>query len=104
MAVSPLALAVAVASAAIVVRRTRLSRRVLLFETRLAIVACAVMLVFLAGCCWWVATGGQSALGRPSLFHAGFIDVAGIAVLACALALAQQAARTARRGLRRVRS
>jgi hypothetical protein len=104
MAISPLALAVAVASAAIIVRRTGLSWRILLFETRLAVVACAVMAMCLAGCCCWVATEGRPVGGQPSLFHAGFIDVAGIAVLALALTVAQQAARTARRGLRLARS
>ena len=62
------------------------------------------MIGLLAGCSCWVATGGQRAGGQrsggqPSLFHAGLIDVAGIAVLALALAIAVQAARTARRGL-----
>jgi hypothetical protein len=104
MAVCPLAQAVAVASAAIVVRRVGLSPRVLAFETRLAAAACAVMMILLAGCSWWVATGGRPAAGLPSggqpgLFHAGLIDVAGVAVLALALAVAVQAARTARRGL-----
>jgi hypothetical protein len=104
MAVCPLAQAAAVISAAIVVRRSALSARVLAFETRLAAAACTVMILLLAGCSCWVATGGQPAGGQrsggqPSLFHAGLIDVAGIAVLALALAIAVQAARTARRGL-----
>jgi hypothetical protein len=104
MAVCPLAQAAAVISAAIIVRRTALSARVLAFETRLAAAACAVMILLLVGCACWVATGGQPAGGQPGggqpgLFHAGLIDVAGIAVLALALAIAVQAARTARRGL-----
>jgi hypothetical protein len=99
MAVCPLAQAVAVASAAVVVRRSRLSSRVLAFETRLAAAACAVMTILLAGCSCWVATGGRTAGGQPGLFHAGLIDVAGITVLAVALAVAVQAARTASRGL-----
>jgi hypothetical protein len=99
MAVCPLAQAVAVASAAVVVRRARLSARVLAFETRLAATACAVMTILLAGCSCWVATGGRTVGGQPGPFHAGLIDVAGIAVLAVALAVAVQAARTASRGL-----
>jgi hypothetical protein len=91
MAVSPVALAAAVLAAATLVRRAELRPRLLAFETRLAIAACAVMAVFLAGCGCWVATGGQR-----NLFHAGLIDVAGIAVMALALGLARQAARTAR--------
>jgi hypothetical protein len=94
MAVSPLALACAVAAAATLVRRTEFSPRLLAFEARLGIVACAVMAVFLAGCSCWVATGGQR-----SLFHAGLIDIAGVTMMALALGIAQQAARTARLGL-----
>ncbi len=91
MAVSPLALAAAVLAAAALVRRAELPPRLLAFETRLGMAACAVMAVFLAGCGCWVATGGQR-----SLFHAGVIDVAGFAVMALALGLAGQASRTAR--------
>jgi hypothetical protein len=96
MAVSPVALACAAAAAATLVRRTELPPRLLAFETRLGTVACAAMAVLLAGCSWWVATGGQR-----NLFHAGLIDVAGVAVMALALAVAQQAAHTARHGLGR---
>ncbi len=91
MAVSPVVLAAAVLAAATLVRRAELPPRLLAFETRLGIAACAVMAVFLAGCGCWVATGGQR-----NLFHAGLIDVAGIAVMALALGLARQAARAAR--------
>ena len=91
MAVSPVALTAAVIAAATLVRRAGLPPRLLVFETRLGTVACAAMAVFLAGCGCWVATGGQR-----SLFHAGLIDVAGVAVMALALAIAQQAARAAR--------
>jgi hypothetical protein len=103
MAVSPLALIAAVASAVVIVRRTEPPLRVLALETRLAAVACPVMVVILAGCGCWVATEGQSFDGQPSLFHAGLIDVVGIAVLALALAVAAQAARTASRSLRLAR-
>lgn len=98
MAASPIALAVAVTSAAICVRRVALPPKLLRFEARVAAAACVVMATFLAGCCCWVATGGQR-----NLFHAGLIDVAGIAVLALALLIAQHAARTAVTGLRSVR-
>jgi len=91
MAVSPLALACAVIAAATLVRRTELPPRLLAFEARLATAACAAMAVFLAGCSCWVATGGQR-----SVFHAGLIDVAGVAIMALALAVARQAACTAR--------
>ena len=90
MAVSPLALAGAVWSAALLVRRVSLSPRVLAFQGRLAVVSCCVMAAFLAGCGLWVASGGQG------LFRAGTIDAAGVAVLAVVLAVAGQAARHAR--------
>ena len=94
MAASPLLLAAAVLAAATLVRRAELPPRLLAFETRLGLVACAVMAVFLAGCGCWVATGGQR-----SLLHAGVIDVAGVVVMALALAMARQAARVAGRRL-----
>jgi hypothetical protein len=90
MAVSPLALAGAVCSAAMLVRRVPLAPRVLAFQARLAVLACCVMVAFFAGCSLWVASGGQG------LFHAGTIDAAGVAVLAVVLAVASQAARHAR--------
>ena len=99
MFLSPLALIAAVAGAAVLIRRAGLSPRVLAFETRLAVAACAVMAVFLAACCDWIATGGQR-----SLFHAGLIDVAGTAVLGLAFAVAVQAARTASFRLRFARN
>jgi hypothetical protein len=101
MAVSPLALAAAALAAATLVRRTELPPRLLAFEARLGALACAVMAVFLTGCGCWVADGGQRG---PGLAHAGLIDVAGVAVMALALAVAGQAARTARVGLRSARS
>jgi|ERR1700677_2562797 hypothetical protein len=99
MAASPLVLVTAVASAVACVRRGVIPPKILRFETRLAAVACVLMAMFLAACCCWVATGGAAA-GRPGLFHAGLVDVAGLAVLALAFGVAQQAARTAVTGLR----
>jgi uncharacterized membrane protein len=99
MAASPVALAVAVTSGAICVRRVDLPPEILRLQARLAATACAVMAAFLAGCSCWVATGG-----RQNLFHAGLIDVAGIAVLTFALLVAQHAARQAFTGLRSARS
>jgi hypothetical protein len=52
------------------------------------------MLAFFAGCGCWVASGGQG------LFHAGTIDAAGVAVLAATLAVAGQATRQARYGIK----
>ena len=97
MALSPLAGACVVVGAATAVRRTELSPGVLGFETRLGIAACVTMAVFLGGCCAWIT---DRAPGPGNLFHPGAIDVAGVAVMAVALAVARQAARQARTGAR----
>ena len=94
MAASPLALASAAGGAALLVRRVELPRRLLACQARLATSACGVMLAFFAGCGCWVASGGQG------LFHAGAIDAAGVAALAATLAVAGQAARQARHGIK----
>jgi len=94
MALSPVALACLVTGAAAVVRRTELSPTALRFETRLARAACLAMAVFLGAGCVWIADRAP----RPgSLFHPGVIDVAGLAVMALALATGWQAARQAAR-------
>jgi hypothetical protein len=108
MALSPLAVAAAVTGAAAVVRRAGLSPAVLRFETWLGRAACAAMAVFLAGACAWVAAPlgaallGASGAGRApgAMFRPGLIDVAGLVVLALALAVAHQAAGQARAGAR----
>ena len=106
MALSPLAVAGTVTGAAAVVRRASrspavLSPAVLRFETWLGRAACAAMAVFLAGACAWVAAPlGASGAGRApgAMFRPGLIDVAGLVVLAIALAVARQAAGQARAG------
>jgi len=102
MGTSPLALAASVIAAVILIRRAGLPSRVLAFEVRLATAACAVMPVVFGAAACWVATSGGShpAGGLPLPFHAGLIDLACTALLALALPLAAQAARTARRELR----
>ncbi len=100
MALSPLAVTGLVGGVAALVRRTELSARVLDFETRLGVAACAAMAVFLGGCCAWILEGGP---GPGNLFHAGAIDAAGAVALTIAFVAARQAARTARRGMVRVR-
>jgi hypothetical protein len=100
MVLSPLAVAGAVAGAAAVVRRAGrspavLSPAVLRFETWLGRAACAAMAVFLAGACAWILARAPGAMFRP-----GLIDVAGLVVLAVALAVAHQAAGQARAGAR----
>ena len=87
MELSPLLLAVAVASAVILVRRAGLSPRLARFEARLGLACCAVMTAFLALCAAWLAADGPLA-GGTALFHAGWINVASTAVLALTLAAA----------------
>ena len=88
------------------------------FETWLGRAACAAMAVFFAGACAWVdhssaptargsmappARGSMAPPargGRRGLFRPGLIDVAGLVVLALALAVARQAAGQARAGAR----
>jgi hypothetical protein len=96
MAVSPVAVACAVTGAAITVRRAGLSPAVLRFETWLGRAACAAMAVFVAGACAWVTVPP----GAYGLFRPGAIDVAGLALLTLALAVARQAAGQARAGAR----
>jgi hypothetical protein len=98
MALSPLAIAGLVGGTAALIRRTDLSARVLDFETRLGTAACAVMVVFLGGCCTWIFDPGP---GPRDLFHSGAIDTAGAVVLTIAFAAARQAARVARLGAAR---
>jgi hypothetical protein len=102
MALSPLAVAAAVAGAATAVRRAGLSPAVLRFEARLGRAACAAMAVFLAGACAWVAgpLGAYGAGRAPGPFHSGAIDAAGLVVLILALAAGRQAAAQAGAGAR----
>jgi hypothetical protein len=94
MAASPLALLCLVGGMAVLVRRLRLSARVLAYQARLAAVAAVAMAVFLAGAaCWALGQGSEPA----GLFHAGALDLAGLCVMAATLLAAARAAVTARR-------
>jgi hypothetical protein len=75
---------------------------VLRFETWLGRAACAAMAVFVAGACAWLAVplGAFGAGPAPGLFRPGAIDVAGLAVLTLALAVARQATVQAGAGAR----
>jgi len=98
MALSPLVLVIAVASAVTLIRRAGLSPRLARFEARLGLACCVVMTAFLALCAAWLASDGPLA-SHPALFHAGWINVASAAILAIALGAAVQASRTAGRAL-----
>jgi hypothetical protein len=94
MAVSPAAMLGLIAGTAQLVRRVKLSPRLLRHESRVGSAAIAGMAVFLGGALCWVTDGGP---GPRGLFQAGAIDAAGLAVMAAALATGWQAARRARR-------
>ncbi|TVZ04383.1 hypothetical protein EAS64_18625 [Trebonia kvetii] len=98
MELSPLLLAVAVASAVILVRRTGLSPRLARFEARLGLACCIVMTAFLALCAAWLTADGPLA-GGTALFHAGWVNVASTVILSLTLTTAVAASRTARRTL-----
>ncbi|HCU93286.1 MAG TPA: divalent metal cation transporter [Actinobacteria bacterium] len=82
MAVSPAAMACLVTGAAQLVRRLELSARVLRYEAWVGSAAGMGMTAFLSGALCWVTEGGP---GPQGLFHAGIIDVTGLAVMTAAL-------------------
>ena len=94
MALSPLALLSLVGGTVAIVRRQRPSARLLTYQARLAAAAALAMGCFLAGAGCWVFGQGS---GRAGLFHAGVVDVAGLAVMTVALLAAARAAAGARR-------
>jgi len=93
MVLSPAAAACLVTGVAQLVRRTELSARAIRYEMWLAGVAGAGMVAFLSGALCWVTAG---VAGPQRLFHAGTVDLAGLAVLVVALATGAQAAQQAR--------
>lgn len=97
MALSPFALLSLVGGTVAVVRRQRPSARLLRYESRLAAAAALTMGCFLVGAAGWVFGQGS---GPAGLFHAGSVDVAGLAVMTVALGTATRAAISARRGAR----
>jgi hypothetical protein len=104
MALSPLVLAAAVASAAVLVRRARLSSRVAAFEAGLGLLACVTMAAVVACYGVWIAAGVRLHPDLPAGISVGATNATIIALLVVALAVAAQAARMAVRGLRRARA
>jgi hypothetical protein len=98
MALTPLLLALAVASAVLLVRRAGLSPRAARFEAGLGLACCAVMTAFTGLCAAWLAAAGPLA-GPAGGFHAGWVNVASTLVLALTLLTGVRAVRVARRGL-----
>jgi hypothetical protein len=104
MALSPFVLAAAVASAALLVRRARISSRVAMFEARLGLLACVAMAVLVAGDGGWIVHEVRVAPWLPLGLSVGFVNVTIAVVLALALAVAVRAARMALAGLRQAGS
>ena len=103
MTISPLVLAAAVASAAVLVRRARLSPRVAAFEAGLGLVACVTMAAVVACYGVWIAARVRLHPDLPAGISVGATNATIIALLVLTLAVAAQAARMAVRGARRVR-
>jgi hypothetical protein len=103
MALSPFVLALAVASATVLVRRARLPPRVAAFEACLGLLACAIMAAFVACYGVWITERARLEPGMPLGLSIGATNATIIAFLALALAVAAQAARMAVRGVRRAR-
>jgi hypothetical protein len=93
MAASPIALLCLAGGAAAILRRQRMSPRMIDYQARLAVAAAVTMCCFFAGAACWVFGAGS---GSPGLFHAGAVDVAGLAVMTAALMIAVRAAASAR--------
>ena len=92
MALSPAAVACLAAGAAGIARRLPMSAGLLAYLSRLASAGTLVTCCFLAGAACWIFGQGSG----PGLFHAGALDVAGLAVMTAALAVAIRAASSAR--------
>jgi hypothetical protein len=86
---SPIALSALIASSARIVRGLELSPRVMRYETTLAVIATAVTLTLFFGAGAWVVDNG--APGPTGIYRVGLIDVAGLAVMATACAVAGRA-------------
>jgi hypothetical protein len=78
MALSPLAWLCLAVGGTWLVRRLRLPERLFGFEARLAAAVAISMTVVVIGAACWVF---GAAAGRAGLFHAGIVDVGGLAVM-----------------------
>jgi len=85
MVASPVAMMCAVVGATKIVRRLDMAPALLRYEALLGAVASLAMAAFLIGCCSWIVDGGP---GPRNLFHAGVIDIAGLATMTAAVAVA----------------
>jgi hypothetical protein len=103
MTLSPFVLAAAVASAAVLVRRARLSPRVAAFEASLGLLGCITMAAFIACFGVWLTERAGLMPGLPVGISVGATNATIIALLVLALTVAAQAARMAVRGQRRAR-
>jgi hypothetical protein len=103
MALSPFVLAIAVASATVLVRRARLSPRVAAFEAWLGLLGSVTMAAFIVCYGVWLTERVRLMPGLSAGISIGATNATIIALLIAALAVAAQAARMAVRGARRAR-
>jgi hypothetical protein len=92
MLASPIALLCLAGGAAAILRRLRMSPRMIAYQARLAVAAPVILCCFFAGAACWVFGAGSASAG---LFHAGAVDVTGLAVMTAALVIAVRAAASA---------
>lgn len=102
MAVDPLLLLALAGAAVTLLLRLELSDRLARFELRVGLVAASTMGAFLVGAVLWLSDDrARPRSVPPDLFHAGSIDVVGVAVMALACVAAHVAVH---RGLLAMRS
>ncbi|HEY1639336.1 MAG TPA: hypothetical protein VGG35_01490 [Streptosporangiaceae bacterium] len=99
MVVSPVAAACLITGAAGLARRLPMPARLLAYLTRLAVAGALGAACFFAGAACWIFGQGSAHAG---LFHAGVLDVAGLAVMTLALAAAVRATLSAREAIGRL--
>jgi hypothetical protein len=94
MCISPLAAVSAVVGSTKIVRRLDMSARLVDYERRIGRAAAWAMAIFLIGSCFWIVDGGP---GPRNLFHAGAIDVSGLALMTGLATMALRCLQRARR-------
>jgi hypothetical protein len=101
MVLSPLTLIVVGLATTRLLRRLRVSPRLVRYERRLSGVAALAMATFLTGAALWVFDGGP---GPHELFHVGAIDVVELVAMLAGMGLVAQTMRTGTMGPRRALS
>jgi hypothetical protein len=93
MVVSPVALVGAAIGATTIIRRLDMSPRLLRYEGRLGSMAAGATAAYLVASWCWIVDGGS---GPRNLYHAGAIDIVGLALMTVAAGIALRTAHGAR--------